>query len=684
MRKIIGTILLLMVVSSLFALNPDSLNLFDSNKFGRLRGDLGELLTDLQYDFFENSSWTRVSPHGKGTQGLDHLYLKFDDKGNIKGLLIGETKFTNTPAPENLGMTKDGIQMSDSWINSSERLVNRANTYADFAEADKLGRVIFSELTDDAINIMPIDGKGSVYFESNGKLCFYSPDEAMKDVALRSQKAQIASAYLDAASKGKITYRKELSWITVENGNLYQTIFKPKAEILKSEIDQLENLLRLETKGSIVFKKPSSGVATVKVGEDLLFYKEKGKTYYYSSDALLFEKANRSRAIQDKLNSLNLEIKDAKEDDWGESVKTIIDAKRAEKIVSSSDVTTALAKAYGLVDSSVLDKLSYSEKVKMLGKSIDLPILNKLASSNDNLMEIEIRLGKKLNDATAEDLASVYGKVDIDVNSKTKSILNRVTSFMSDHPYKTAGIIVSSVVGITAAWQYFQTGEIDVQRLVETGIVTTVGYAANKGLDRATDFVMSKITKVDDITSVAKTAKVADVAGDAIKTADVVSDVSASAAKSVLPVAVQVAAEVATDLVIYAARMGLEYAAGAEIGREQVIDRMGIAAKYYGIAATASAGIGAGIGAIAGALAGGIPTAGAGAGPGAATGAITGAKLGTLLLYNTVGNWWAEKRIDEEIHEMVLAEVKKALDEEDYTRLSIMAGEEFDLLLSSQ
>ena len=118
MRKTIVVVLLLLLAPSLFALNPDSLSLFDSNKFYRLRGDIGELLSDIQYDFFENSSWTRVSPHGKGTQGLDHLYLKFDDKGSIKGLLIGETKFTNTPAPQNLGMTKDGIQMSDSWINS--------------------------------------------------------------------------------------------------------------------------------------------------------------------------------------------------------------------------------------------------------------------------------------------------------------------------------------------------------------------------------------------------------------------------------------------------------------------------------------------------------------------------------------------------------------------------------------
>ena len=687
MRKLLGAILLLLIVSCVFALNPDSLYLFDSNKLNRLKGDIGELLSEIQYDVFENSTWTRVSPHGKGTQGLDHLYLKFDEKGNIKGLLIGETKFTNTPAPEHLGITKDGIQMSDSWINSSERLADRAKTYADFAEADVLGKVAFSELTDDAINLMPIDNKGSVYFESKGNLFFYSPDDAMKDVAIRSQKATNASVYLDGAAKGKITYRKELSWITIENGDLYQTIFKPRKTVLENEINQLENFLRLDTKGSIVFKKPSYTVDTVKVGDDLVYFKENGKTYYYSSDSLLFDKTYRNKAVQDRIRSLNLEVGNTKEDDWVETTTTIIDPKRAERIVSSPDTTAALAKAYGLVDTSVLNKLSYSEKVQMISKNIDISILNKLAASNDNLIEIEKHLGMKLKDATPEDLANVYGNVEIDVDTKSRSIQNKVTSFLSEHPYKTGGIIISSVVVINAAWQLFRTGEIDVQKLAEAGIVTTVGYSVNKGMDKAAEVLTKKlIAKIDDASRLAKATKVADTAGDAIKTADAISDASsvASVAKTALPVVVQVAAEVGTDLAIYAAKMGIEYAAGAELSHEQVIDRLGIAAKYYGIAATTSAGIGAGVGAVAGALVGGLPTAGAGVGPGAAAGALAGAKFGTLILYNTVGNWWAEKRIDEEIHEKVLEEVREILANDDYARLALLAGEEFDVMLTSQ
>lgn len=248
---------------------------------------------------------------------------------------------------------------------------------------------------------------------------------------------------------------------------------------------------------------------------------------------------------------------------------------------------------------------------------------------------------------------------------------------MSEHPYKTGGIIISSVVGINAVWQYFQTGEIDAQKLVETGIVATVGI----GIDRATDIIISKVAKIDDITNVAKVAKAADVAGDTIKTADAVSDVAGSAVKTVLPITGQIASEVATDLAIYSARMGFEYAAGADISREQVIDRLGIAAKYYGIAATASAGIGAGIGAIAGAIAG-LPAGGVGAGPGAAAGAYAGAKFGTLVLYNTGGNWWAEKKIEEEIHEKILEEVNEALaSDDDFARLSLLAGEEFDRMI---
>ena len=86
MKRLIGVILLFAIVFPVFAVNSNSLNIFDSNKLNRLKGfEVGEKLSDIQYDLFENSSWTRVSPHGSGPQGLDHLYLKFDDKGNIKG-----------------------------------------------------------------------------------------------------------------------------------------------------------------------------------------------------------------------------------------------------------------------------------------------------------------------------------------------------------------------------------------------------------------------------------------------------------------------------------------------------------------------------------------------------------------------------------------------------------------------
>ncbi|MCI7606119.1 MAG: hypothetical protein MSS69_05125 [Spirochaetales bacterium] len=680
MKRLIGVILLFAIVFPVFAVNSNSLNIFDSNKLNRLKGfEVGEKLSDIQYDLFENSSWTRVSPHGSGPQGLDHLYLKFDDKGNIKGLLIGESKFTTKPAPLKLNQnTKDGVQMSDAWINSPSRLGDRAKQYATFAEADKLGIVAFAEVPDDAINVMPIDGKGSVYFESNGKYYFYSPDEAMTSVAVRSQKATNASMYLDAASKGKISYRKELSWITVEDGKLWQTIYKPKAKVLGDKATQLEDLLRLDTKGFITFKKPSSTVDTIKVGDDLVFFKENGKTFFYSSDTLFYDKATRVKTVQSQINSLNIEVKNSKEEEWIDTAKTMIDAQRAEKIINSPEVTDGLARAYGLADSSVLGNLSYAEKVNMLDKTMDVSTLKKLASSGDNLIEIETRLGKKLSDATADDLAKIYEGIEIDVNLNSKNILNKVTTFMAERPYKAGGVIVGTVVGINAAWQYLQTGKIDVQKLAETGIVTAVGYSVNIGMDRAADLLSMKlVAKIDDLSGAAKAAKaakVADATGDAIKTADVVSDVGGSVAKATLPVVAQVGAEVATDLAIYAARMGIEYAAGAEISKEQVIDRMGIAAKYYSMAATASAGIGAGVGFVVGSF---IPDPGT-----TVAGTLTGARLGTLVLYNTAGNWWAEKKIDEEIHEIALEEVNNALTRNDYGRLALLAEEEFDIMMA--
>lgn len=84
------------------------------------RGNFGEMRAD---SYFESRGWKRISSNkvesidAKIHPGIDGVYFKADE---APPYLIGEAKFNTAQ----LGNTRDGMQMSDSWIMGSNRLVN--------------------------------------------------------------------------------------------------------------------------------------------------------------------------------------------------------------------------------------------------------------------------------------------------------------------------------------------------------------------------------------------------------------------------------------------------------------------------------------------------------------------------------------------------------------------------------
>lgn len=134
------------------------------------RGKLGEGLSDSYFSRLDNKSWTKLTPR-KGSQGIDHLYLKYDKKGHVRGMIVGESKFGSSK----LGMTKDGEQMGQNWVrnrlksyldNPPQQLTRNERQYFQAVidgKIDYRGRVVRTEY---------VDGKlvQSVFDSSDNKL----------------------------------------------------------------------------------------------------------------------------------------------------------------------------------------------------------------------------------------------------------------------------------------------------------------------------------------------------------------------------------------------------------------------------------------------------------------------------------------------------------------------------------
>ena len=114
------------------------------------KGNFGEMKMD---DFFENQGYQRISTervtdiNAQTHQGIDGVYYKPDGHPPY---IIGEAKYGTSK----LGITRDGIQMSDTWINGSDRLVNAVGkNVADDILIDGYGKKLVNVKPDGTINI---------------------------------------------------------------------------------------------------------------------------------------------------------------------------------------------------------------------------------------------------------------------------------------------------------------------------------------------------------------------------------------------------------------------------------------------------------------------------------------------------------------------------------------------------
>lgn len=171
-----------------------------------LRGDVSErLVIDvlLREHLVTNGDWRMIRPC-LGSQGIDGVLIKFDDRGNPRQLMVAETKYNTA----RLGMTKDGLQMSRQWRNT--RLKALAGRYLRLGEQLAGGNLIEGSAPrslspHERLDIPLPQGRNAVAWrEGNGPWHLDLDGGARENFPAQVQKL---STFLNGTADGRITYR---------------------------------------------------------------------------------------------------------------------------------------------------------------------------------------------------------------------------------------------------------------------------------------------------------------------------------------------------------------------------------------------------------------------------------------------------------------------------------------------
>lgn len=152
-----------------------------SSSFNALKGVVGEYSTQRDYlDRLTRTGWTSVTPR-TGSQGLDHFFMKFNSRGYVEDVLIVETKMGTRSVKQSLGMTSDGKQMSQTWV---QRRIERSilAKYDEIIQLDGLNEieVVHQVPKENLISSKFTIDKEAFYFTKKGDGTIYFYDRAQK------------------------------------------------------------------------------------------------------------------------------------------------------------------------------------------------------------------------------------------------------------------------------------------------------------------------------------------------------------------------------------------------------------------------------------------------------------------------------------------------------------------------
>lgn len=233
-QKAIALILILFVsitagASSLSLMNASmvslsAMNSVSSNSFSRVRGTLGEAMTDYDYiGRLAAGGWKNITPR-TALQGLDHIALQFDSNGILKDVLVVETKYTNKKIADALGDTIDGKQMSSTWV--YERVKRDVvSLYEEYINLDSTV-IITDSVPSDATKKVYIDNDSCYFTDADGRMCFYSSSSEMcTDNSKRVYRAKKTSENLLRYAESTEIKRRIVKFEQDDSGNLRRFLY---------------------------------------------------------------------------------------------------------------------------------------------------------------------------------------------------------------------------------------------------------------------------------------------------------------------------------------------------------------------------------------------------------------------------------------------------------------------------
>ena len=151
-----------------------------------------------------------------GPQGIDGVGIRFDVSGRPVGLRILEAKYGSS----RLGMTRDGIQMGDRWVQPRvDRLGAEYRAIAESARAGRLSVATKGSVGRQRLSFPMGDGKVAVFArDPGGSWEFVGRPDRLAEAAGRS--GQIGD-YLGKAAQGRVAAEKYISRIVLRDGSFH-------------------------------------------------------------------------------------------------------------------------------------------------------------------------------------------------------------------------------------------------------------------------------------------------------------------------------------------------------------------------------------------------------------------------------------------------------------------------------
>ncbi len=178
--------------------------LVGSNTRG-LKGAFGENIaqkTFLDNILSKSGSWKSVTPRLE-SQGLDHVFVKYNKNGTPKQLMVGESKFGSS----RLGFTRDGIQMGREWTN--KRLIGLGEKYESLAKETSVNLKKAPSVPKYEMEVHLKNGK-TVHFWKNSRNANWNFDGSETELLQAKKAATDLGRFFKDAGNGIFKYRTRI------------------------------------------------------------------------------------------------------------------------------------------------------------------------------------------------------------------------------------------------------------------------------------------------------------------------------------------------------------------------------------------------------------------------------------------------------------------------------------------